>query len=182
MRKLILSAAALPLLLAACGSDANPGDEDGVETVTRDDEVEGVTALDDPSLVDIEGEVVAVAGGTDTPLPPMLQPAGPVGPDMLGSGAGGCTFKQGANTLLVVGARDADKERAKGVIQIAAEDLLLEAEKVRGLDELGNGINLTDGTYSVEVRKVSDTASELAVRAGLGPERVYRDGSWSCGA
>ncbi|ANU08106.1 hypothetical protein [Paraurantiacibacter namhicola] len=190
---ILLAALPLSLALAACGSgDANPGDEDGVETLTTDQERESVTALDDPSLVNLEGDVVAVAGGAETPAPPMLQPIADTQAVDLGPTMGACTFALGDVTLLVAGARDNEISRAKGVVQVDAEDMLLQGEETTGADYVTEGPSLTDGTISVEVRRGAGEGeaygaesvrwpADLSVRSGLGPERVYRSGTWTCG-
>ena len=190
---ILLAALPLSLALAACGSEeANPGDEDGVETTARDQERESVTAPDDPSLVNLDGDIVEVAGGTATPAPPLLQPIADVTSVDLGPTLGACTFAIGDTTLFIAGAGDENNARGKGVVQVDAEDMLLEGEQAGGPDYINSGPAMTDGTVSVEVRRAEGDGerygvestrwpAELAVRNGLGPERVYRSGTWTCG-
>lgn len=177
--------AALPLALVACGDNARQ------EDLTTDDEIEGLTNAQDPSLVNVEGEVVAVEDGESTPPPPMLQPIGDEPSIALGGATGACAFRVGNAMLFAAGAKEGDRARAKGVIQIEAEDMLLEGDMTGGTDYLEKGPSMTDGTYSVELRRGPGVGTKtaagteypatLAVRSGLGPERRYAGGTWTCG-
>ena len=154
-------------------------------------------------------EPAPLAGGeASDPLPnatmsPLAESDGPaptlsldaLGDDLeadLGPTLGACAFAHDGETLMIAGAPDESGSRGRGVVQIAGVERLMTGERTGGPDYINAGPVMTDGDFTVEVRRGAGEGNpvgiestrwpaELAIQQGMGAERVYRPGTWTCG-